>query len=174
MSSSAEKSLFMRFAAAVADFGDPFYAEERQRDVWNEASAFGFQFLVWAGMALSAVMLWVGGRPLLPYAFALLILIVAASYLVIAYARLLGVRVAVKGSLTRPRLMAFAVVYAALILGAVRSVGTGGLDRPGLMIGLAVGAGGLTGLLIGMDRQRRRQERAAERGEVDDVTHPGL
>jgi hypothetical protein len=142
MSSSAETSLFMRFAAAVADFGDPFYAEERQRDVWNEASAFGFQFLVWAGMALSAVML--------------------------------GVRVAVKGSLTRPRLMAFAVVYAAFILGAVRSVGTGGLDRPGLMIGLVVGAGGMTGLLIGMDRQRRRQERAAERGEVDDVTHPGL
>ncbi len=164
----------MRFASAVADFGSPFYAEERQRDVWNEASAFGFQLMLWSGMALSAAMFWLGGRPVAPYAFAVLLVAMLASYLVIAYARLLGVKVAVKGTLTRPRMLVFAVVYLAVVLGAVRSVGAHGLDGSGLMIGLMVGAGGMTGLIIGMRRDQRRREQVAERGEAGDVSHPGL
>jgi hypothetical protein len=164
----------MRFASAVADFGSPFYAEERQRDVWNEASAFGFQLMLWATMALSAAMFWLGGRPVAPYAFAVLLVNLIASYLVIAYARLLGVKVAVKGTLTRPRMLVSAVVYFALVLGAVRSVGAHGLDGSGLMIGLMVGAGGMTGLIIGMRRDRRRRERSAQQGEPNDVGRPGL
>ena len=40
-------SMLDRAIAAIADFNNPFYAEERQRDVANEASAFGFGVLVW-------------------------------------------------------------------------------------------------------------------------------
>ena len=29
---------FVRAAAAIGDLSNPFYGEERQRDVWNEAS----------------------------------------------------------------------------------------------------------------------------------------
>ena len=37
---------FTRATSTVADFDSPFYAEERQRDVWNEASAIGLLILV--------------------------------------------------------------------------------------------------------------------------------
>jgi hypothetical protein len=40
-------SMLDRAIAAIADFNNPFYAEERQRDVANEAAAFGFGVLVW-------------------------------------------------------------------------------------------------------------------------------
>ena len=39
-------SVLNRAIAAIADFNNPFYAEERQRDVANEAAAFGFGVLV--------------------------------------------------------------------------------------------------------------------------------
>jgi hypothetical protein len=42
-------SVFVRLAAGVGDLGNPFYREERQRDVWNEASAVGMQLTLWAG-----------------------------------------------------------------------------------------------------------------------------
>ena len=32
-------SWFIRTAAVIGDLSNPFYGEERQRDVWNEASA---------------------------------------------------------------------------------------------------------------------------------------
>src|SRR5690242_18627048 len=35
------ESRFVRWAGVVGDLGSPFLAEERQRDVWNEASAVG-------------------------------------------------------------------------------------------------------------------------------------
>ena len=38
---------FVRAARFVGDLGNPFYEEERQRDVWNEACAFGLQLLLW-------------------------------------------------------------------------------------------------------------------------------
>ena len=40
-------SMLDRAIAAIADFNNPFYAEERQRDVANEAAAFGFWVLFW-------------------------------------------------------------------------------------------------------------------------------
>lgn len=36
------RSWFVRAAAVVGDLDSPFSAEERDRDVWNEASAVGF------------------------------------------------------------------------------------------------------------------------------------
>ena len=38
----------IRVAQFIGDFGNPFYDEERQRDVWNEACAFGLQLLLWS------------------------------------------------------------------------------------------------------------------------------
>ncbi len=39
MMMSNDRSLFVRAAAAVGDLGNPFYDEERQREVWNEAAS---------------------------------------------------------------------------------------------------------------------------------------
>lgn len=52
---------FVRAAAAVGDLGNPFYREERRRDVWNEASAVGFQLMLWLGLAAAAAMIWIAG-----------------------------------------------------------------------------------------------------------------
>ena len=49
------ESRFLRWARVVADFGSPFYREERQRDVWNEASALGFQAGVWLTLLAATV-----------------------------------------------------------------------------------------------------------------------
>ncbi|MDQ3276230.1 MAG: hypothetical protein M3Q39_14700 [Actinomycetota bacterium] len=56
----------MRAAAGIGDFGNPFYAEERQRDVWNEASAFGLQLLLWLSMLTATISVWVFGAPAVP------------------------------------------------------------------------------------------------------------
>jgi hypothetical protein len=37
---------FVRVAAVIGDLSNPFYGEERQRDVWNEASAVALQVLI--------------------------------------------------------------------------------------------------------------------------------
>lgn len=62
-----EQGVFMRVASAIGDLGSPFYDEERQRDVWNEASAVGFQAMLWSSLVAANVMIWVGGAAASPY-----------------------------------------------------------------------------------------------------------
>ena len=59
-------SLCDRAAKVVGDLDHPFYEEERQRDVWNEASAVGFQTVLWGAMASACGMVWIGCAPLIP------------------------------------------------------------------------------------------------------------
>src|SRR5437868_6635333 len=40
-------SAFERAMRAAGDLDDEFYLDERQRDVWNEAAAVGFQLFMW-------------------------------------------------------------------------------------------------------------------------------
>lgn len=49
----------------VGDFGSPFYGEERQRDVWNEAQAFGLQLAVWATLTAATITVWSVAPPCL-------------------------------------------------------------------------------------------------------------
>src|SRR5919112_6877143 len=83
---------FVRVAQFVGDFGNPFYAEERQRDVWNEACAFGLQLLLWLTLGAAVVVVWVVGAPAVPYAQGALVLLGTVSLLTIAYAHRRGVR----------------------------------------------------------------------------------
>lgn len=161
---------FDRFAAAVADFGSPFYAEERQRDIWNEASAFGLQLFLWGSLILSAAMFWLGGRTSVPYGMALLIFASLPSYFVLFYARRLGIDVPLKGALRGWRLATFLVVYAANIAGVAHALDQ---QRPsgGFVAGALIGASGAIGLLVGLQVQQRRRRQRAEAAEA---THPGL
>ncbi len=47
-------AVFMKAARTIGDLDDEFYHDERQRDVWNEASAVGFQLAQWAALAGAA------------------------------------------------------------------------------------------------------------------------
>lgn len=174
MSTATMRSRVVRIAAAVADFGSPFYAEERQRDVWNEASALGFQLLLWILMVLAGIMMWVGGRPLLPYAVALVFVTAVVPYLVIAYARVKGVRVPWKGSVTMGRLVATAVIVMILATGAGRAAAEGHSDVSWLGSAVVTGLGAVVGLSLGARRDRHRRKRALARGEVPPAAHPGL
>jgi hypothetical protein len=69
---TASDDAFTRATHLVADFDSPFYDEERQRDVWNEASAIGFQTMTWGALALAGAMAWIGGGPQIGWAAGLL------------------------------------------------------------------------------------------------------
>jgi hypothetical protein len=51
-------SMLDRAIAAITDFNNPFYAEERQRDVANEAAAFGFWVLYWTLLIGAGATCW--------------------------------------------------------------------------------------------------------------------
>ncbi len=88
---SRPDNVFARATQAIADLGSPFYAEERQRDVWNEASAVGFQSLLWLMLGLVAAMVWIGGQPMFGWAMTLLLLTGLSSVLTLIHANRLGV-----------------------------------------------------------------------------------
>ena len=166
MSTPTTPSAFMRFASAVADLGDPFYTEERQRDVWNEASAFGFQLLLWSGLALSALMLWFGGRDALPYAYGLLGITGLASALTIGYARRLGVDVATRPfrSRSRSRWLVLMAVLGLLVAGLLRSLALVDPESGERVLSGSTLAGFVTGATVALALVLLLARRARQRG----------
>lgn len=146
------ESAFVRLAAGVGDLGNPFYREERQRDVWNEASAVGMQLTLWAGMAAATVMVWVGGAQGFPYALTLMLLLGAISWVVVLYAARLGVDPASGTRLARRRKVPYLVLLLAFFAGVLHSGVVSGSTGWGAMFGVLVGA--LAGVL-GLRRSRR-------------------
>jgi len=130
---------FTRATTAIADFNSPFYAEERQRDVWNEASALGFQTMLWGGLALACAMTWIGGRPQLGWAAGLLAVIAVASGLTVRHANRLGVSGREDVRLNRPRMYLFGVLYLGTVIGMVVRSGAG--SSTSTIAGVAVGVG---------------------------------
>jgi len=157
---------FMRWAAVVADLGSPFYLEERQRDVWNEASAVGFQSMVWLSFAGATASLWIGGRTALPYAVVMAAIATVASWVTIGYARLLGVAAVQPGTrqwLSMRRLALFTVIYLLFLGGLARATWTMGPAsiRSGFLAGLPVGF--VVAVVLGI-----RALRAADRPQPDE------
>lgn len=134
--SQTRPDAFVRAAQFVGDFGNPFYDEERQRDVWNEACAFGFQLLLWLVLAVAAVVVWVAGKPAVPYAEGALILLGTVSLLTIAYAHRLGVRITDPGRALRLRLLPYVGLLAVLLAG----MGRASNDARGFVVGAGTGA----------------------------------
>lgn len=115
---------FMRAASRVGDLGSPFYAEERQRDVWNEASAIGFQIMLWLLPVAAVVSVWVGGAPSIPYALVMFLTTGGASWVVIRYAQGRGLDLtAAEGvKAVRWRTLLYLALLVALGAGIVRAV----------------------------------------------------
>jgi hypothetical protein len=152
---------FVTAAGMVGDLGNPYYREERQRDVWNEAAAVGLQVVLWLGLGTAAAMVWLGGATALPYAVAVLVVLGTASGVSILYARTLGVRVDDAGRLLRLRLVPYCVLLVLFLVGAMRAVPTSGFGA-GLAWGAAAG-GALTVLwLVGSGLRARRREQHHE------------
>jgi hypothetical protein len=126
----------------VGDSSSPFYAEERQRDVWNEASAFGLQLVLWSALVLGTGTVWVVGAPAVPYVSVALVLVGVICTLTVTYAQHLGVDLTVRESMLRWRLLPYVLLVVALTAGLLRAVGP--LDTEtvaGLVTGALVGGG---------------------------------
>jgi len=147
---------FLRAAARVGDLTNPFYREERQRDVWNEASAVGLQLMLWLGLAAAAAMVWIGGREALPYACTLFLLVGAVSWVSVVYAGRLGVAVDARARTLCPRVVPYLLLLAAFVAGAVRATPGGGFSG-GFTDGIAAGGAlALVAIVVVALRERRR------------------
>lgn len=151
----ARQDAFVRAARFVGDFGNPFYDEERQRDVWNEASAFGLQLLLWGVLVASTVTVWTVGGPAVPYVAGVLTLLAMVCGLTVGYAARLGVDVTQPQRMLRLRLLPYLLVVLALAAGFVHS------SRhdlsPSFGIGLAVGTALALGAAALAARRASRQ-----------------
>jgi hypothetical protein len=116
---------FLRAAGAIGDLSSPFYREERQRDVWNEASAVGLQVTLLLALAAATGMVWLGGAAALPYAFTVLGVVGVASWMTLLYAAALGVTVD-DASLLRLRLVPYLALMVLFLVGAARVAPSGG------------------------------------------------
>jgi hypothetical protein len=116
---------FLRAAGAIGDLSSPFYREERQRDVWNEASAVGLQVTLLFALAAATGMVWLGGATALPYAFTVLGVVAVASWMTLLYAAALGVTVD-DASLLRLRLVPYLALMILFLVGAARVAPSGG------------------------------------------------
>ncbi len=155
---------FVAAAGVVGDLSNPFYREERQRDVWNEACSVGLQLVLWLGLAAGAAMTWFGGANGLPYAVAVLAVLGAASGVSILYAQHLGVRVNDAGRVLRLRLVPYAVLMLVFLVGVVRAAPSSGFGA-GLAQGAAAGGAITLAWLVWSGLRARRQSRGApERG----------
>lgn len=146
-----DTSWVMRSARAVGDLGNPFYAEERQRDVWNEASAVGLQLAVWLMLLAATVMVWVGGRDAVPYALAVVLVTGAVAWTTILYALALGVDASSPQHILRPRLLPYLALLVLLVVGTVRALGQ---VSTSVAAGAAVGAGVAVAALMLAKRAR--------------------
>ena len=148
MSSSdgrAPDGVLVRLLSGVGDLGSPFYAEERQRDVWNEASAVGLQTALWLGLASAAAMAWFGGPAGLLYGLVVLGVFAVSSWAALLHARAQGIDPLESQGLrtTRWRMMPFLFLLLAFVAGALRSA-----PADGFLHGAAQGA--LVGAVLGL------------------------
>jgi hypothetical protein len=169
--STVQSSPFVRAARFLGDFGNPFYEEERHRDVWNEASAFGFQLALVTALLFSTVCIWLVGRPALPYVQAGVLLTGAISWATILYAQRLGVDVTHPQRLRRARMVPFTLLAVVLIAGMLRVSGAGSSWEAATSWDAATAAGAVTGAalvlaLVALTTWAAR--RAAARGEQAD------
>ena len=112
---------FVRAAAAIGDLSNPFFGEERQRDVWNEASAVALQVLLWLNLVAATAAVWIVGADALPYAYALLAMIGVAGWIAILYSWSLGVHVEDRAWVSRRRKGLVLVVAVVLAAGMLRA-----------------------------------------------------
>ncbi|HET8993342.1 MAG TPA: DUF2029 domain-containing protein [Rhodococcus sp. (in: high G+C Gram-positive bacteria)] len=165
-------AVFMKAARTIGDLDDEFYHDERQRDVWNEASAVGFQLAQWAALAGAALLPWVAGRVGAQISIGILAVWFVISMMTIAYARAAHVDLFSTTKTWRPRTILAGVVYLAGIAGIYAQLSTP-LDQDaatwaGLIVGGLVG-GGIAVAAVWWHRRRelRRQEQEDVRDLAD-------
>ncbi|WP_415973185.1 hypothetical protein [Rhodococcus sp. 077-4] len=162
-------SAFVKAARFVGDLDDEFYADELQRDAWNEASAVGFQSLLWIGLITGAVLPWAAGVTGAWVALGIFVALTSVSFVVLAYSRARGIDMYTSQEFRRARI-AFAGVLTVLtgcgsMVRLLAHYGDGDLGP--VAFGAAIGAPlGLAVAVVGIKMHQRRQRRIERAAEV--------
>lgn len=168
-------STFTKIMRRVGDLDDEFYDDERQRDVWNEASAVGMQLFVWVSLVAAAILPWVAGRTGSWIALGLLVVYLSIAFSVVGYARSRGLDMYTQQNLRRPRIFLATVLYLVGAFAAIGSLVLGQVDgNPPFALGMVIGGiGGFIAAAMGLtakrraDRDRERRQEDRERLELD-------
>lgn len=131
----------------VGDLDHPFYSDERQRYVWYEASAIGFQLFVILQLTMIGAAMLIGGRDALPLVMFVFPALVVGTLGAELYARRHHASYLVRWSDMRRGRGGLMLGVAALYLaGAIRITlepdAAGDFD-PSLLVGAVAGFGGL-------------------------------
>lgn len=149
--------VFDKVAGAIGDFGSPFYAEERQRDVWNESSAVGFQAMLWGTTALACAMAWIGGAGQAGWAIALLVIAGVASWITLGHARRHGITGLEDARMLRLRVGLWLGLYLVTVVGIAYRLIRGqdaGDSATGVVVGMVIGVVlGLVAFILGAGRR---------------------
>lgn len=155
---------FIKAARAIGDLDDDFYRDERQRDVWNEASAVGFQMVQWIALLAAAVLPWAAGRVGAWIALGIILAWMAVSIATTSYARSQDVDVYASAKKWRPRAILAAALYIAGVVGIYARLSTPLDQTPETWFGMIVG--GICGVAVVFAlatwRRRRDARRVAE------------
>lgn len=150
-------STFIKAMRFVGDLDDEFYDDERQRDVWNEASAIGFQLFQWVGLISGAILPWVAGVTGAWISIGVLVALTAVNLLTIGYSAARSVNLYTAAKINRVRGVVVAVVLLIGYLGALIKLQPDAFSETGSWAGGLVGAifgGGIVGLAIWWMRRR--------------------
>lgn len=145
----------------IGDLDHPFYDDERQRFVWYEASAIGFQLLILLMFGLGGIALLVAGVAALPIVLAMVVPVATAGSVVRWYSERHHAPFWPSGADLRRKRGAIGIALLALYgAGIIRLwIDLGDSDiaiARGLRIGMPIGViAALVGLYLGMRRQRR-------------------
>lgn len=146
----------------IGDLDHPFYNDERQRFVWYEASAIGFQLLILLMFGLAGIAMLVAGVSALPIVLAMVVPIATAAAVVRWYSERHHAPFWPSGADLRRKRGAvgfgLVVLYGAGIIRLLLDLGDSDIATArGLRIGIPIGAiAALVGLYLGMRRQQRR------------------
>ena len=158
----------------IGDLDDAFYDDEYQRDVWNEASAVGFQAYQLCLLVAAAVLPWAAGRTGAWIALGLLICWAVVGSAVQGYAKRRGVDVWLLTRWATPRVIAVTAVYAVGAVGVLYRLmwdSDLGISDAGTLLGAVVGAACGAGAVLWAARWIKRdklaREREAERREAE-------
>lgn len=163
-------SAILKVGRVIGDLDDEFYNDEGSRDTWNEASAVGFQMLLWMALITAAALPFVAGRTGANIGTLLLFAVGLTSIFVQVYAvgRGINVNSLVKWRI-RPRILLLMALLVIFVVGAGWRLGfdDGSVDGEGIShwLGLATGmaAGAAVGfgvIYIGWRLARTKQRRA--------------
>lgn len=158
-------STMMKAMRFVGDLDDEFYDDERQRDVWNEASAVGLQSILWTGFVTAAVLPWAAGRTGAWIALTLLIVVLLGSVVTIIYAQQRDVDVYALSHVNRPRAVISVALYLVAAVGVLARLRFDSYQDSSTWVGALIGGivgGGIAVALVMLRQQRARRREQDE------------